>query len=190
MPPAPSPEIAFNRAPQLESEPDLSQGPVKELNGGAHRRENDSETDNSNWGRSGDMNRDSDSDDGYAPNRRRNNETFKRRRQSDHQNRDEGDRNDRDDDDDDDNSDRIGPKLYQWSGRVDYQREITIELPGAPGTVEIPRAYRGRVGVIEPPSANNRWRCVVLRVFGRGGVSIVVRWWPAKRNGVKLTAWR
>jgi hypothetical protein len=80
--------------------------------------------------------------------------------------------------------------LFHWSGRVNYEREITIELPGAPGTVEIPRAYRKRVGVIEPPSANNGWRFVVLRVFGQGGVSIIVRWWPATRNGVKLTAWR
>jgi serine/threonine protein kinase len=188
MPPAPSPEIALNRPPQLESEPDLSQGPVKEHDGAALRRENDSETDNSNPGRNGDMNQDSDRDDDYAPNRRRNNDTFNRRRMLDPQNRDAEDRDGRDDNYDD--SDRIGPKLYQWSGRVDYQREITIELPGLPGTVEIPRAYRDRVGVIEPPSANNRWRCVVLRVFGRGGVSILVRWWPAKRNGVKLTAWR
>jgi hypothetical protein len=192
MPPAPSPEIALNRAPQLESEPDLSQGPVKERNGDAHRRGNDSAPDNSNWGLSGDVNNDSERDAGYTPNRRRNNDTFNRRRQLDPQNRDDDDRDDRDDDDDDDEDDsaRIGPKLYQWSGRVDDQREIRIELPGVPGTVEIPRAYRHRVGVVEPPSANNRWRCVVLRVFGRGGVSIVVRWWPVKRNGVKLTAWR
>ncbi len=188
MPPAPSPEIALNRAPRLESEPDLSQGPVKEHNGGAHRRENDSATDNSNWGRSGGANRDPDRDDGYTPNRRRNNDTFNRRRLPDPQNREEEDRNNRDDDYDD--SSRIRPKLYQWSGRVDYEREIKIELPGVPGTVEIPRAYRHRVGVIEPPSANNGWRCVVLRIFGRGGVSIVVRWWPATRNSVKLTAWR
>jgi serine/threonine protein kinase len=192
MPPAPSPEIALNRAPQLESEPDLSQGPVKEHNGDRSRRESDSETDDSNWGRGGDTKRDSDRDDGYNPNRRRDNDTFNRRRLPDSSNRNGRDREDRDDDDDDDDDDsaRIGPKLYQWSGRVDYEREIKIELPGVPGTVEIPRAYRNRVGVIEPPSANNRWRCVVLRVFGRGGVSIVVRWWPAKRNGVKLTAWR
>ena len=188
MPPAPSPEIAANRAPQLESEPDPSQGPDKDRDGDAHQRENDSATGDPNHRQSGDMNRDSDRDDGYAPNRRRDNDSFNRRRPSDPQNRDEGDREDRDGDNND--SARIGPKLYHWSGRVDYEREITIELPGVPGTVEVPRAYRDRVGVIEPPSANNRWSCVVLRVFGRGGVSIIVRWWPSARHAVKLTAWR
>jgi serine/threonine protein kinase len=188
MPPAPAPDITLKRSPQPESEPDLSQGPAKNNDSGALRRESDSVADNSNWGRSRDMNNDSDPDDDYAPNRRRNNDTFNRRRLPDPPNQADQDRNSEDDNYDD--SARIGPKLYQWSGRVDYQREITIELPGLPGTVEIPRAYRDRVGVIEPPSANNRWRCVVLRVFGRGGVSILVRWWPAKRKGVKLTAWR
>jgi serine/threonine protein kinase len=188
MPPAPSPEIAANRAPQLDSEPDPSQGPDKEHNGGAHQRENDPANGDSNHRQSDDMNRDSDRDDGFAPNRRRDNDTFNRRRLPDPPNRDEEDREDRDNDHDD--SARIGPKLYQWSGRVDFQREITIELPGVPGTVEIPRAYRDRVGVIEPPSVNNRWSCVVLRVFGRGGVSIIVRWWPAARKTVKLSAWR
>jgi serine/threonine protein kinase len=188
MPPAPSPEITLKRSTQPESEPDLSQGPGKEQDGGAWRRENDSATDNSNRRQGDDMNRDSDREDGYTPNRRRDNDTFNRRRLPDPPNRDDGDREDGDDDHND--SAKIGPKLYQWSGRVDYEREIKIELPGVPGTVEVPRAFRDRVGVIEPPSANNHWRCVVLRVFGRGGVSIVVRWWPAARNSVKLTAWR
>ncbi len=188
MPPAPSPEIAINRAPQLESEPDPSQGPDNERNGGAHRREKDPATGDSNHRQSGDMNRDSDRDDDYAQNRRRDNDTFNRRRLPAPPNRDDGDREDSDDDRDD--SDRIGPKLYHWSGRVDNQREITIDLPGVPGTVEVPRAFRDRVGVVEPPSANNRWSCVVLRVFGRGGVSIIVRWWPSARKAVKLTAWR
>jgi serine/threonine protein kinase len=188
MPPAPSPEIAINRAPQLESEPDPSQGPDKDHNGGANRRENDSATGDSNHRQGDDMNRDSDRDGAYSPNRRRDSDTFNRRRLPDPPNRDDRGREDSDDDHDD--SARVGPKLYQWSGRVDYQREITIELPGVPGTVEVPRAFRDRVGVIEPPSANNRWRCVVLRVFGRGGVSIIVRWWPAARKSVKLTAWR
>lgn len=188
MPPAPSPEITINRAPQLESEPDPSQGPDKENNGGSHQRGNDTTTGDPNHRQSDDMNRDSDRDDGYAPNRRRDNGAFNRRRLPDPPNRDDGGREDVDDDHDD--SSRVGPKLYQWSGRVDYQREITIELPGVPGTVEVPRAFRDRVGVIEPPSANNRWSCVVLRVFGRGGVSFVVRWWPAARKSVKLTAWR
>jgi hypothetical protein len=188
MPPAPSPEFAVNRAPQLESEPDPSQGPDKEHDGGEHRRENDSATGDSNQRQGDDMNRDSDRDDVYAPNRRRDNGSLNRRRPSEPQNRDEGDREDRENDNND--SSRIGPKLYHWSGRVDYEREITIDLPGVPGTVEVPRAYRDRVGVIEPPSANNRWSCVVLRVFGRGGVSIIVRWWPSARKAARLTAWR
>src|SRR5882672_5135500 len=176
MPPAPSPDIALKRSTQPASEPDLSQGPGKERDGDGQRRENDSATDNSNPGQSGDMKPDSDRHYDYAPNRRRNNDTLNRRRLPDPPNRDEEDR-DRGNGDHDD-SGRIGPKLYQWNGRVDYQREITIELPGVPGMVEIPRAYRDRVGVIGPPSANNRWSCVVLRIFGRGGVSIIVRWWP------------
>jgi hypothetical protein len=187
MPPAPSPDIAIKRSPQPESEPDLSQGPGKERDGGA-RRENDSATNDSNLGQSGDMNRESDRNYDYSPSRRRNNDALNRRRLPDPPNRDENDRNGGDRDHDD--SDRIGPKLYQWSGRVDSEREITIELPGVPGTVEVPRAYRDRVGVIEPPSANNRWSCVVLRIFGRGGVSFVIRWWPSARKAVKLTAWR
>ena len=75
-------------------------------------------------------------------------------------------------------SQQIGPKLIQWSGRIQGEREVTIDLPGTPGTLEIPRVYRNRVAMIEPPSASNRWRLARLRVFGDGGVSFVVRWWP------------
>ncbi|HQR31860.1 MAG TPA: protein kinase, partial [Blastocatellia bacterium] len=75
-------------------------------------------------------------------------------------------------------ADQVGPKLIQWSGKVNGEREVLIDLPGTPGTLEIPRVYRNRVAVIEPPSASNRWRSVQLRVFGEGGVSFVVRWWP------------
>ena len=70
---------------------------------------------------------------------------------------------------------------------VNIERKIIIDMPGGPGTIEIPRAFRNRVGIIEPPNAGNRWRCATLRVFGRGGVSFVVRWWPAARNVVKLS---
>ena len=75
-------------------------------------------------------------------------------------------------------SQQIGPKLIQWSGKVRGEREVMIDLPGTPGTLEIPRVYRNRVGMIEPPSVSNRWRFARLRVFGDGGVSFVVRWWP------------
>jgi serine/threonine protein kinase len=175
MPPAPAPDIALKRSTQPASEPDLSQGPGKER-GGAQRPENDSATDDQNRGQSDDMNHESDRIYDPAPNRRRNNDTLNRRRLPDPPNRDGEGRDGGNDDRDD--SRNIGPKLYQWSGRVDYEREITIELPGVPGTVEIPRAFRSRVGVVEPPSAHNRWSCVVLRIFGRGGVSFVIRWWP------------
>ncbi len=184
MPPAPSPEIALKRARRPESEPDLSQGPLKEGDGASRRRENDDAIDLSNWDHGDDAVRDSDRD-GYASIRRRDNDAFYRRRPPEAPNGGGAQR-----DDDADNSAGMGPKVYHWSGRVDDEREITIELPGAPGTVEIPRAYRNRVGVIEPPSANNGWRFVVLRIFGRGGVSIIIRWWPAGRNAVKLTAWK
>jgi serine/threonine protein kinase len=75
-------------------------------------------------------------------------------------------------------SQQLGPKLIQWSGSVNREREIVIDLPGKPGRLEIPRVYRNRVGMVEPPSPSNRWRSAKLRVFGQGGVSFVVRWWP------------
>lgn len=83
-------------------------------------------------------------------------------------------------------AEQIGPKLIQWSGRVNGECEVLIDLPGTPGTLEIPRVYRNRVGVIEPPSASNRWRHARLRVFGDGGVSFVVRWWPLANQFTKL----
>ncbi len=85
---------------------------------------------------------------------------------------------------------RIGPKLIQWHGYVNREREITIEMPGVPGLVEIPRLYRNRVGVVEPPGADNQWRSVVLRVFGRGNVSIIIRWWPLNGHANRFTARR
>jgi serine/threonine protein kinase len=186
MPPAPYLDIALKRSTQPESDPDLSQGPVKER--GGQRAENESATGDPDQNAAGATDPDSERVYDYNPNRRRNSDTPNRRRMPDAADRDNEDRNSRDDGDDD--SSKLGPKLYQWSGRVDVQREITIELPGVPGAVEIPRAFRGRVGVIEPPSAANRWSCVVLRIFGRGGVSFIIRWWPSARNAAKLTAWK
>jgi len=65
---------------------------------------------------------------------------------------------------------------------VNHEREVTLELPGVSGTVSIPRSYSKRVTFVEPPSPQNRWRRVVLRVFGHGQVGIVVRWWPHVSN--------
>jgi serine/threonine protein kinase len=188
MPPAPPLDIALKRPTPPASVPDVSQGPIKERAAGGQRSRTESATGDSNQG-GGDMDPDEDRVVDYNPPRRGANDAFNRRRIPSSPNQDRDDRNG-DDDDDDDDSGSIRPRLYHWSGRVNYEREITIELPGAPGTIEIPRAYRNRVGMIEPPSANNGWRFVVLRVFGQGGVSIIVRWWPATRTGVKMTARR
>jgi serine/threonine protein kinase len=185
MPPSPEPTIALNRATQPESEPDPSQGPAKVPDDGGWRR---GDNQANNRVPNGDVERDPARDDDHYSNRRRDNDTFNRRRPPEGPNRNESDRRDRDDDND--FPPRIKPELIQWSGRVNYEREITIQLPGVPGTVDIPRQFRDRVGIVEPPSANNSWRCAVLRVFGRGGVSFVIRFWPAARNAVKLTARR
>jgi serine/threonine protein kinase len=72
----------------------------------------------------------------------------------------------------------IGPKVISWEGRVYGTREITLEMPGVPGMLDIPRDYRRKVGVVEPPSPSNGWRRTVLRVFGNGDVSLIVRWLP------------
>jgi serine/threonine protein kinase len=189
MPPSPEPIIALNRAPQPESEPDLSQGPAKAHDNGGWRRENDTGINNSNRSPNGDLDRDADRDDDHYSNRKRNNDTFNRRRPPEGPNRNDSDRGDRDDDDEN-YPVRNKPELIQWSGRVNIEREIKIMLPGVPGTVDIPRQFRDRVGIVEPPSANNSWSCAVLRVFGRGGVSFVIRFWPAARKAVKLTARR
>ena len=184
IPPAPAPTIAITRAPQPDSDPALSQAPRKERDGGLRRREDDLASNNSNRSSNGDTDRHSDRDDDYDSNRRRNNDAGNRHRLPDRSDREN--RNG----DEEDYSARIGPKLIQWSGRVNDEREITIEMPGVPGRVEIPRVYRDRVGVVEPPGANNRWRCAVLRVFGRGNVSIIIRWWPAARDFSRMVGRR
>jgi hypothetical protein len=182
MPPAPTPDITIARAPEPASEPDLAQAPRKEReNDGDWRRENDTANNNPTRSSNGD---DYNSDRGGDRNPNRNRDEGDYRRPSDSRSRDGRA------DDEEDDSPRIGPKLIQWSGRVNHEREITIEMPGVPGTVDIPRVYRERVGVIEPPSANNRWRCAVLRVFGKGNVSIVIRWWPAASRVARLSAKR
>ena len=70
------------------------------------------------------------------------------------------------------------PRLISWNGDVNGERLLRIELPGLPGRVEIPRAFRHRVVIVEPPQPDNDWRCVRLRVIGRGAVNLVIRWWP------------
>jgi serine/threonine protein kinase len=70
------------------------------------------------------------------------------------------------------------PRVIAWNGEVQGERLLRIELPGKPGRVEIPRAYRYRVGIVEPPQPGNDWACVRLRVIGRGMVNVVIRWWP------------
>ncbi len=70
------------------------------------------------------------------------------------------------------------PKVFSWQGQVNGTREITMEMPGTPGSVDIPQPFRKRIGIIEPPSPSNKWRKLVLRVFGDGDVSFVVRWMP------------
>lgn len=72
----------------------------------------------------------------------------------------------------------FSPKVIAWSGAVRGERIVRLEMPGVPGHVEIPRSYRRRVGIVEPPSSENRWGLVALRIQGRGEVSIILRWWP------------
>ncbi|MFN0121310.1 MAG: protein kinase domain-containing protein [Blastocatellia bacterium] len=77
------------------------------------------------------------------------------------------------------------PRVIRWSGEVRREREIRLELPGVPGSINIPRAYRRQVGLIEPPGPQNKWRCVILRIFGDGHTSIVVQWWPRSHNPIR-----
>jgi serine/threonine protein kinase len=81
------------------------------------------------------------------------------------------------------------PKVITWQGHVNGWREVTLEMPGVPGMLDVPRSFRKKVGVVEPPSPGNGWRRAVLRVFGKGEVSLVVRWWPhrdARLNWTRL----
>lgn len=74
--------------------------------------------------------------------------------------------------------------MIPWQGYVNGSREVTLELPGVPGMVDIPQSFRKRVGIKEPPSPSNGWRRAVLRVFGNGDVSLVIRWWPHRLTSV------
>ena len=72
----------------------------------------------------------------------------------------------------------VSPKVISWQGQVYGSREVMLEMPGVPGMIDIPRDYRKKVGVIEPPSPSNGWKRAVLRVFGNGDVAMIVRWTP------------
>ncbi len=78
----------------------------------------------------------------------------------------------------------FSPQLFPWEGEVRGERLIRLEMPGVPGTVDVPRIYRNRVGIVEPPGTENRWRVLVLRIVGSGKVVIRVRWWPSLRRMV------
>lgn len=76
----------------------------------------------------------------------------------------------------------FSPKLVDWRGQVHGERLVRLEMPGVPGTVEVPRIYRNHVGIVEPPGTENRWRVLILRIIGSGEVVIRVRWWPSLRR--------
>jgi serine/threonine protein kinase len=165
-PPMPVPSIVATRVVKPESEPDISQAPRKV-------EENDPQN-----GNSPDHN-DSDRGEGGYEDRGNTPGSYRRpQRQPERQDQLGSDGRDDGSPYDDEGPLRIGPRLIQWNGEVFNERVIKIEMPGVPGTIEIPRVYRDRVGVIESPSHNNNWRYAVLRVFGQGSVTILVRWWP------------
>jgi hypothetical protein len=165
-PPLPAPPIVATRVVKPESEPDISQAPRRGEENGA---QNDNSPDHN----------DSDRSEGGYEERGNTPGSYRRpQRQPERQDRIENDSRDDGSPYDDEPPLRIGPRLIQWNGEVFNERVIKIEMPGVPGTIEIPRVYRDRVGVIESPSHSNNWRYAVLRVFGQGSVTILVRWWP------------
>jgi serine/threonine protein kinase len=163
-PPMPIPSIVATRVVRPESEPDISQAPRKEA-------ENGNSPDQDNPDRN---------EVGYEDRHLGNTSSSSHRpqRQAGREDRPENDGSGDGSPYDDEPPMRIGPRLIQWNGEVFNERVIRIEMPGVPGTIEIPRVYRDRVGVIESPSHSNNWRYAVLRVFGQGSVTILVRWWP------------
>lgn len=184
MPPAPAPTIMAARDPQPRSNPNESYGPVRV----PVAAENDEPAD-----KTPDGSRQEPSDYPYPSHRTGNAEPereseppasppgWQREPNSTDRQAGYGDR------EDDPEVPDAGPKVITWSGHVSREREIRLELPGVPGEVNIPRSYRTRVGMVEPPGPQNGWRCVVLRVFGKGRTSIVVQWWPRTRQATKST---
>ncbi len=172
--PAPPPTVAVARAPQPGSSAPDSRPEApgsRKIEDRNNPRQSEHSTENTDHNNSPQVAR----RDRVAANRQRE-EDFPRRESNSRRHEAAADADD--DPQDREDSQQLGPKLIQWSGPVNREREITIELPGKPGRLEIPRVYRNRVGMVEPPSPSNRWRSAKLRVFGQGGVSFVVRWWP------------
>jgi len=75
----------------------------------------------------------------------------------------------------------VRTRMLQWSGTVSRERVVKIDLPGAPVIVEISQASGCYAEIIEPPTAANNWRHVILRVLGQGDVSFRLRWRPISR---------
>jgi hypothetical protein len=174
-PPKPSPTVAASRPPQTNNpqpkQAEMAQAPRQ-------TEENQPQQRDSNNTASSDSNTNPNAE---TPSARRDRVAAKRDRNEGASNSRREPRVPKGEDanvDDRQEPERFGPKLIQWSGSVNREREVTIDLPGAPGTLEIPRVYRNRVGIVQPPTASNGWRTATVRVFGQGGVSFVVRWWP------------
>jgi serine/threonine protein kinase len=167
-PPMTVPPVIASRVMKPESEPDISQAP-KNPEPAVAQNNNQPEDENSERGDGG-------FDDRAQGNTAGNNRPLQR--QAGRMERAENYGREGSSAYEDEEPLRIGPRLIQWNGEVANERVIRIEMPGVPGTIEIPRAYRDRVGVIESPSHNNNWRYAVLRVFGQGSVTVMVRWWP------------
>lgn len=176
-PPAPAPTVAIARAPVPQSQPDLAEAPRRDSAAAeaAPRKIRPREPEGPPT-------------DGFE--HRRETAANAARQPASVSSADDAEDQDDERHDSRAESEQVGPKLIQWNGPVNRERVIKIEMPGVPGTLEIPRVYRDRVAIVEPPASSNQWRCAVLRVYGRGGVSFVMRWWPLVGRGVRFTAHR
>ena len=187
MPPVPAPTILVSRDPQPQSNPAESRGPVREPapenNEPAWTPAGSGQRDRQSYPSARHENHDEVAQDAPGPINSRpeiQREPRHDDRQPDYRRTDER-RDDRSDEAEQPVVE-LTPKVISWSGEVHQEREIRLELPGVPGNINIPRQYRRRVGMVEPPGPHNRWRSVVLRVFGNGRTSIVVQWWPTPRQ--------
>jgi serine/threonine protein kinase len=184
--PTPSPTVAAPRAPQANNPPkqtEVAQALPKTEGNPSKPREDNPVAENASNTPPNPEPPPVSRRDRIANNR---NDTFGRDRNETAGNSRRNPRGDNTDADNGPDLEHLGPKLIQWSGSVNREREVTIDLPGVPGTLEIPRVYRDRVGMVQPPSASNHWRTATVRVFGQGGVSFVVRWWPMSSHYSKV----